>query len=124
MSITMSSINELQFTQSGTFPLEVIWQDSDGAVITNIDSAQMQLKTNKTDAYADRLLALTTAVDGGIVLDAAAGKLTITITDEQTAALPAGVCYYDLIIEQDDNSKHVLLAGTVTVEQGVTTWQS
>jgi hypothetical protein len=108
----MSSINELQFTQSGTFPLEVIWQDSDGAVITNIDSAQMQLKTNKTDAY------------GGIVLDAAAGKLTITITDEQTAALPAGVCYYDLIIEQDDDSKHVLLAGTVTVEQGVTTWQS
>jgi len=120
----MSAINELQFTQSGTFPLEVIWQDSTGTVITNIDSAQMQLKANKTDTYADRLLALTTAVGEGIVLDAAAGKLTITITDEQTAALPAGVCYYDLIVEQDDDSKHVLMAGTVTVEQGVTTWQS
>ena len=119
----MSSINELQFTQSDTFPMEVIWKDSDNAVITSIDSAQMQLKTNKTDAYADRLLALTTAVGGGIVLDAAAGKFTITITDEQTAALPEGICYYDLIAEQADNSKHVLLAGTVTVEQGVTTWQ-
>ena len=120
----MSDIyHDLQFTQETTVSLEVVWEDSDAVPITSIDSAQMQLKTNRTDSYADRLLALTTAADGGIVLDASAGKLTITITDEQTAALPAGVCFYDLILEQTGGAKHVLLAGSVTVEQGVTTWQ-
>ena len=52
------------------------------------------------------------------------GRLVIKTATSSPPVLPAGVCYYDLIIEQDDDSKHVLLAGTVTVEQGVTTWQS
>ena len=118
-----STINEVQFTQSGEASMEVVWQDSDQVPITTITSAEMQLKTNKTDSYADRLLALTTAAAGGIVLVASEGKLTITITADQTLALPAGVCYYDLLVELADGSRQVLLAGTVTVDQGVTTWQ-
>ena len=121
--LVSSTINEVQFTQSGEASMEVIWQDSDQVPITTITSAEMQLKTNKTDSYADRLLALTTAASGGIVLVASEGKLTITITAAQTLALPAGVCFYDLIVELADTSRQVLLAGTVTVDQGVTTWQ-
>ena len=44
-----STINEVQFTQSGEASMEVIWQDSDQVPITTITYAEMQLKINKTD---------------------------------------------------------------------------
>lgn len=108
--------------QNSTFDMVVEYRDADGGAITDIDSAQMHIKTNKGDTFAARLLGLTTA--SGITLTAASGRLDIKITDEQTEALTPGSAYYDLVIEDTSGNRYVILQGDVEIKQGVTSWQT
>ena len=117
----MSDYYAIETRQNATFTLEVIYKDSSGAVITTMNAAQLQIKNNKSDSYASAILALSNT--SGIALTAGQGKLVITITDEQTAAISSGNYVYDLVVSLTDGSKQVLLEGDFTVQAGVTTWQ-
>ena len=117
----MADFYAIETRQNSTYTLEVIYKDSAGDVITTMNAAQLQIKTNKSDAFSAAILALTNT--GGIALTAGAGKLVITITDEQTAAISAGNYVYDLVVSLSDGTKQVLLEGDFTVQAGVTSWQ-
>lgn len=118
----MANYYKIELRQNQTFTLEVLYKDSSGAAITSISSAQMQIKERKSDTSANALLTLNSS-GSGLVVSASLGKVTITITDEQTAALTAGSAMYDLLVELSDGTKHALIEGDLDIEQGVTTWQ-
>ena len=115
-------VQDITLYQSSTFEMQVIYEDADGNAITNLSNVQMQIKTLKTDAFAARILGLNNG--SGITLTAATGTIDIKITDEQTEAMTPGSAWYDLIVENTSGDRYVLLQGAVTIEQGVTSWQS
>lgn len=121
--MTTPPTKDITLYQNDTFEMTVVYEDSDGNAITNLDKAQIQLKSTKGAAFSAALLVINET--SGITLTAAQGRLVIKITDEQTAGLTApSFGYYDLVVETTASDKYVLLQGEVTILQGVTTWQT
>ena len=74
----------------------------------------------KNKVGGDVLLSLTT-VNGGIVVDEAADKITLLISATDTAALTWSKGVYDLEMVSPGGVVSALLTGTVTVKAEVTT---
>lgn len=63
----------------------------------------------------------TTAYDFVVVVqDAAQGLITMRMTDQETAAVPAGSYVYDLVMITDSGDRTRLLQGKADVSGGVT----
>lgn len=86
-------------------------------------TAKMQVRQD-ADPTSTEYLALTSP-SGGIVFSSGdetdgvntypAGIITITITAAQTAAMPVGVFYYDLLVTQGTGIKDYYLSGSFQV---------
>jgi hypothetical protein len=113
-------VGDFQINKGSTWSLQLQFRDAAGAAM-NITgySARMMLRV-AVDA-ASALLSLSTAGGGGIAItDASAGKITVTITAAQTAALPEGVLVYDIELESGAGLVTRKLAGQGLVTQEVT----
>lgn len=74
-------------------------------------SARMSVRSRR----GERLLDLNSD-DNGIAVDGPAGTVTVTITAEQTAALPAGRVLYDIELVSPDGEVTRLVTGSLTVD--------
>lgn len=89
----------------------VIVKDANGVVqdLTSY-SAVMRISTSRSEAA---LYELSTAP--GIVIDAADGQITWTLTDTQTQAMTSGKYVYDLIVTDPDGLVSCWIEGAITV---------
>jgi len=86
-------------------------------------TAKMQVRDKKPDSAA--ILTLTSDAGGGITLGGALGTLKIHIKSTQTAALPVGDYYYDLILSVFNSQLNETVVkksfkGIFSIIQGVT----
>ena len=109
---------DIEIIQGQTFARAVVWKDSDGEPIDLTGyGARMQVRRSK--ASPDVLFELTTA-NGRVAIDGAAGKVTLTITAEESAAFTWRRGVYDLELEAGDGVVRRLLEGAVEVNREVT----
>lgn len=99
-----------------TFTLSPVWKIGGYAVNLTGYSAKMQVRA-ATDASV--LVELSTA-NGRIVIDAALGKLTLTLTATETAALTSGKYFYDLNLTASDATVTKILEGVFLINESVT----
>jgi hypothetical protein len=100
--------------------LVVTVYQSDGITLQNVTgwAISFMVKKSATDADANAKVTKTTA-GGGIVLTAPlSGLITITLTDTDTASLPADSYRYE-VKRTDDGSETVLTFGRLTLRQAV-----
>jgi hypothetical protein len=79
----------------------------------------MQIRTLPVNAKPARLLENLTSLNGGLVMDAPNGSITINMNAISTSRLPAGSHVYDLELEIDDYVQR-LVQGRVDVSAEVT----
>jgi len=107
-----------------TFDQLLTCKDSSGNLINFTGyTAKLEVRTNKSDAPA--ILTLTSNAGGGITLGGALGTIAIHIKNTQTAVLPAGVYYYDLLTSVFNSTLNETIAtrlveGTLSAIEGVT----
>lgn len=111
----MAAKYDLYIDQGATFNRDFIYKDSDGNVQDLTDyTAQMQIRRSPGSS-GDPLLDVNPTVTG------AEGKVTLTLTDEQTQGLPAPFeGYYDIEIESPGGAVTRLVQGRVLVDPNVT----
>lgn len=104
--------------QGATFVREFTYKDGEGVAI-NITgySARMQFRPYRESST---LLIEATTVNGKIVLDGAAGKLTLTLTPSDTNNLTERKAVYDLEIQSAGGVVTRLLEGAVEISKQVT----
>jgi hypothetical protein len=109
---------DIEIIQGQTFDCPVVWKDGDGEPIDLTGySARMQIRRSK--ASPDVLFELTTG-NGRIAIDGPAGKATLTITAEESAAFTWRRGVYDLELVAADSVVRRLLEGAVEVNREVT----
>ena len=107
----------LLIEQGATFTQEFVWKDSAGTPIDLTGcSARMKIRKLKTDEVVVSL----TSPSGGIVLDELEGRITITISAENTSLLPVCDGRYDLEIVQPSDVVTRLVQGDVEISAEVT----
>lgn len=106
--------------QGATFARTVQWLQADGVTPVSLTGyvARMQIRRGYTSATT--LISLTSSPAAGLVITAATGTVAITITDEQTATLPAGSAVFDLELESGGGVVYRLLEGKATITPEVT----
>lgn len=113
----MAETHDITIDQGATFELVVEWKDPDGDPIDLTGySAAMQIRRT----FSDTPLVALASGGSGITIDAALGKLSITIARTVTAALAAplrGV--YDLELSTGGTT-YRLLEGSVLITPEVT----
>ena len=99
-----------------TFALSPVWKI--GGVPVNLSgyTADMQVRY-ATDTSI--IVELSTA-NGRAVITPSAGKVTLTLTASQTAALAAGTYVYDLNLTAPDSTVTKILQGVFVVSESVT----
>lgn len=116
---------DLTIEQGATWNQIIIWTDSTGAPVPLTGFiGRMQART--TIPGSSTLIDLTTA-NGGVLIDAPNGTITLVMTAAQTAALnwPAGswvqdVGFYQLELESPTGFVTRLLKGKITLDPEVT----
>lgn len=112
-----AGIYNFTIDQGSNWDLNVVYKDSAGVVINLTGyTAAMQLRQNYNSDTA--ALTLNTS-NGGIVITGAQGKLVLSATAVQTAALDAGFYVYDLEISLGGVVTR-LIQGQITVAGEVT----
>lgn len=90
-----------------------VFQDSDGVIIDLTGySAKAQIRPEKDSS--------TLTESFGIDLDGSAGKITISLTDEQTLALASGKFWWDLALTDPSGLRQSYVEGSVFVKATVT----
>lgn len=99
-----------------TFTLAPVWKIGGNVVLLQSYTALMQVR-----AAADTsvIVELSTA-NGRIVITPSAGRITLTLTATETAALAAGTYMYDLNITAPDSTVTKILQGAFVVSNSVT----
>lgn len=94
------------------YSLLLQFKDSDNAVIdlTGYTAYAQAWNEGRTRKYADFAVAYTDRSDG---------KITISLTDTQTATFPDSL-QYDVLLEDGSGKREYYLQGTITVSQGYT----
>lgn len=109
--------HDFTIKQGATLDHSIVWQDSNGAVRNLAGyTARMQARYGGPDGAI--ALDLTTE-NGGIVITAAAGTVTLKATAAMTAALVPGVCVYDLEMVHTATVEP-LVEGTILIAPEVT----
>ena len=94
------------------YSLLLQFKDSSDAVIdlTGYTAYAQAWNKGRTRKYADFAVAYTDRSDG---------KITISLTDTQTATFPDSL-QYDVLLEDGSGKREYYLQGTITVSQGYT----
>lgn len=112
----MSGTCNLTIEQGATWSITITWE-VDGSPVDLTDyTARMQIR-RKHDSD-DALLDITD--DDAITLGGVAGTIAILLSDDETAAIPAGLHVYDLELEASDGTVTRLLQGSCNVDAEVT----
>lgn len=112
-----AGIYNFTLDQGATWNLEVIYKNANNAVI-NLTNYTAALQIRK--AYDASVVALDlTTTNGGITITGAQGKIDITATATQTAAIVSGDYVFDLEIASGGVVSRIL-QGTVCVSPEVT----
>jgi hypothetical protein len=111
----MAARHDLYIDQGTTFTRDFIYKGSDGTPIDLTGfTAQMMIRKTATAASP-------AVLDVAPTITALEGKITLSLTDEVTSALPApfsGV--YDLELTDGSGTVTRLVQGRVTIDPGVT----
>jgi len=91
-----AGIYNFTMDQGATFGLEVIYKNANDVVI-NLNGYTAKLQIRSAYDTSQPALSLTTE-NGGIAITGNLGKIAITATATQTAAIPSGEYVYDLEI--------------------------
>ena len=110
----------LDFTieQGATFSRIITWKDENDTPI-NLTGYTARMQIREHLASAGTLAELTTA-NGGIIINAALGKLTLTLSATATDALTPSRAVYDLEVESSGGVVTRLLQGNILIERSVT----
>lgn len=112
-----AGIYNFTIDQGSNWNLNVIYKDANGAPINLTGyTAAMQLRENYNSDVAE--LTLSTS-NGGITITGNLGKLALTATASQTAALSSGFYVYDLEISSGGVVTRII-QGQITVAGEVT----
>ena len=92
-------------------PLVITCKDADGVVV------DLTGWTAYADARVNTFLPVVFSLSP-VVSDAAAGKITFSMTDEQTNVLPDGACQYDMVLQNPAGERlGPYLTGTIQVNR-------
>lgn len=104
--------------QGTSFTKDIVWKDSNGTPI-DVTGYTARMQVRASVAAPEVLLELTTE-DDNIVMGTTDGKITLVLTDVETAALVWVSGVYDLEVESTTGVVTRLLKGTITVDPEVT----
>jgi len=117
----MSSVRQLTLrvcnNEGLAFRINLKTKNNLGAVIPyDLTGAtfQSQIRDQTTDALIETIVVT--------VVDAAAGEITLNLTQADVAAIPVGVYDYDVIIDFPGAEPKLLWKSLFRVEKGVTQW--
>ena len=110
----MASISNIFIDQGATFTTTVTVTDANGDAV-NLSGYSVAAQIRKTFLSSTATSFTTAFVDPRTT-----GKITLTLTDTQTAALEAGRFVYDVVITSADGTKTRVVEGQVTVNPSVT----
>lgn len=114
----MAGQKNWEVDQNTTFRFVLEYKDSNGdAVDLTGASAKLQVRDTKGGS---KLAFTLTSPSGGIVIDPANGKLTITMTPTQTNKLFYPKSSYDLMLIDAAGTKTKLVEGFLTLSRSVT----
>lgn len=99
-----------------TFTLSPVWKINNSPVLMQGYTADMQVRA-ATDT--DIVVELSTG-NGRAVITGSDGKVTLTLTATETAALTAGTYIYDLNVTAPDATVTKLLQGAFVINESVT----
>lgn len=114
----MAASNELIIDQYATFLTSFTWQTKSTGLPVNLTGYTAALQIRKTPKDAAALVSLTSS--SGLVIDAAAGKVSVEISAATTGALAPGKYVWDLVLTSAATKKKRLVGGIATVLVGVT----
>lgn len=97
----MAQTYNIHVNQGSTYSLVVSYVDAAGAVVA-LTNYEARMQVRETVASTTTLASFTSSPAAGLVVDAAGGTVTLTITSVQTAAYDFTNAVYDL--EVYDNS--------------------
>jgi hypothetical protein len=110
--------HDFTIEQGVTTSKSFVWKDSEGTVIDLTGySARMQIRAS-IDSTSTLLSA--TNANGQLVITAAQGKVTLTLTATETAALDFSTGVYDLELVSGAGVVTRLVEGSVTLSKEVT----
>lgn len=113
-----AGVHDITVEQGATFPLEVVYKDSTGAIVDLSGyTARMQIRKKKSSTTT---LSDSTTANGEIVITAVAGKVVVTIPATTTAGFEGRRAFYDLEIEDGSGFVTRLLEGDVCISKEVT----
>jgi hypothetical protein len=114
----MAGQKNFEVDQNTTFRFIIEYKDSSGAAVNLTGaSAKMQVRDTKGGS---KLAFTLTSPSGGIVIDAALGKLTLTMTPTQTNKLFYPKSSYDVMLTDSNGVKTKLVEGFLTLSRSVT----
>lgn len=114
-----AGILNLLVQQGSTFSRTLTWQIDGEPVDLRGYTARMQIRTVQVNTKPAKLLDNLTSLNGGLVVDAPNGSITISMSAINTAKLPAGSHVYDLELATDDYVQR-LIQGRLDVSAEVT----
>lgn len=97
---------------------ELVYSDPDDVPI-NLTGYTAQMQVRPSVAAADVIADLTTE-NGGITIAGVLGKITLALTNTQTAALTPGQYVYDIKLISGSGFESILLSGNFIVVEAVT----
>jgi len=102
--------------QYADFQLPIIWQNADGTPINITGYDADMMVRDATEALIYEL----SKTNGRITLGGTNGVITLNIPNAQTATMPVGTFYYDLVLTDTTGFKTRLLEGAFAVREGDT----
>ncbi len=114
----MAGTKNWEVDQNTTFSFSVEYKDPAGDPISLLGTnAKMQVRDMKGGS---KLAFTLTNPTGGIVVDGANGKITVTMTPAQTNKLFYPKSSYDIMITDSNGNKTKLVEGFITLSRSVT----
>lgn len=109
----------LTIEQGATYNQTLLYFNPDGVTPINLTGVTAKMQIRPTAESSTLIIELSTT-NGRIVIVPLEGKLTLSITDEDTNALPAGKYVYDLELYNPDGTTARFIEGKVTIHAAVT----
>ena len=125
----MSAQFNIEIEQGMTWARTVWWEQDNGEPVDMTGAtAKMQIRAEKSTTADHKATLASYSAQGGdpspwfnaIDIEEEEGKITLGLSPDDTAAIDAGVWYYDLVITLLGGEKHKLMEGRATIDPAVT----
>lgn len=115
----MAGQKNWEVDQNTSFVFTVEYKDDSGTPISLVGaSAKMQVRDSKGGSKL--AFTLSSAQNGGIVIDGPNGKLTVNMNPSQTNKLFYPKASYDIMLTDSNGIKTKLVEGFITLSRSVT----